>query len=84
VKIKNIFPTLSSYFYKPEPDFRASFKKALFKELNIKRSSNVSTNDPFLILGYGVNAYIEILTSFSCMFLTVTIFAIPIYFIYLS
>ncbi len=84
VTIKDIFPTLSSYFYKPKPDFRASFKKALFKELNIKIYSDESLDDPFLILGYGVNAYIEILTSFSYMFLSVAIFAIPIYFMYLS
>jgi hypothetical protein len=84
VTIKDIFPTLSSYFFKPKPDFRGNFKRALFKELNIKMYSDESRKDPFLILGYGVNAYIEILTSFSCMFLAVTLFAIPIYFIYLS
>ena len=84
VTIADIFPTLSAYFYKPKPDFRANFKKALFKELNIKMYSDQSREDPFLILGYGVNAYIEILTSFSYMFLAITIFVIPVYLIYLS
>lgn len=46
--------------------------------------SDESDNDPFLILGYGVNAYLEILTSFSIMFLAITLFAFPIYIIYLS
>ena len=42
VTIQDIFPTLSSYFFKPKPDFRANFKKALFKELNIKSNADES------------------------------------------
>jgi hypothetical protein len=40
VTIEDIFPTLSSYFFKPKPDFRGNFKRALFKELNIKMYSD--------------------------------------------
>lgn len=84
VTFADIFPSLSSYFFKPKPDFKRNLKKALFKEIGIKTNSDDSSEDPFLILGYGVNAYIEILTSFSYMFLVITLFAIPVYAIYLN
>jgi len=40
--------------------------------------------DPFLLLGYGVNAYLDILHQLFNCFCLVTIFCIPIYILYAS
>ena len=40
--------------------------------------------EPFLILGYGVNSYFDLLSYMSIMFVIVTIFALPIIKIYSS
>jgi hypothetical protein len=39
-------------------------------------------DEPYLALGYGLGAYFEILASVSKMFLWITFFSIPIYYIY--
>ena len=38
--------------------------------------------NPFLQLGYGINAHLDTLYNMSCFFLTMTIVCIPIYVIY--
>lgn len=38
--------------------------------------------DPFLLLGYGVNAYFDILFQLFNIFVLITIFCIPIYYLY--
>lgn len=39
-------------------------------------------SDPFLTCGYGVNAYFDILQSLSKMFLMMTLFSIPLFYVY--
>ena len=39
-------------------------------------------DNPFLMAGYGVNAYFEILDHFCLMFIVVTLFCIPLYYVY--
>jgi hypothetical protein len=42
----------------------------------------VNLEEPYLALGYGLNAYFDILASVSRMFFWAFIFAMPIYYIY--
>lgn len=39
-------------------------------------------DEPYLALGYGLNAYFDILASVSKMFVWVSLFAVPIFYIY--
>jgi len=56
----------------------------MLKELGVKVPKNEQqiSQDPYLVLGYGVNAYFDILLSLSAMFICITLFAIPIFWIY--
>lgn len=40
--------------------------------------------DPFLLLGYGINAYFNIMISLAYMCLCITIFMAPVIFIYMN
>ena len=40
--------------------------------------------DPYLVLGYGVNAYMDIVLSFAKMFMVLTVSSIPLYIVYSS
>jgi hypothetical protein len=42
----------------------------------------VNLTEPYLLLGYGINAYFQILASIARMFFWVTVFAIPLYYTY--
>ena len=39
-------------------------------------------DEPFLICGYGINAYFDVLSKLSRMFLLITLFSIPLFYIY--
>ena len=56
----------------------------LMKEMDLtppEGEENIQAH-PFLLLGYGVNAYFDILNSLIWCFSCVTIFSIPIYILY--
>lgn len=38
--------------------------------------------DPFLMAGYGVNAYFNVLDNFKIMFMMITLFSLPLFIIY--
>jgi len=75
---------LSGCFEKKKKNFKSALRRAMLEDIGIKipKSENEIDADPFLILGYGVNAYFDILESLSSMFFMITIFAIPIFLIY--
>mmetsp|Transcript_5223 Transcript_5223/g.8087 ORF Transcript_5223/g.8087 Transcript_5223/m.8087 type:complete len:188 (-) Transcript_5223:2954-3517(-) len=83
-KLDHIVPALQVFrkCFKRKPDFKHSLRKTLLEEMNIKmpKSENQLIEDPFLILGYGVNAYFDIMLALSYMFLTIAIFCIPVYY----
>lgn len=65
-------------------EFKYALRQSLLQELEFKvpKSDNELYQDPYLILGYGINAYYDILLSLACMFVCISIFCIPIYFTY--
>lgn len=78
-------PVLKVFEKKEKKSFKLAIKKSIIKKLGLKYSSkNDSKNqeNPFLILGYGINAYFDLMQLLVYMFLMITIFCIPIYFIY--
>lgn len=50
-------------------------------EMNMKvpRSEDDLIENPFLILGYGINAYFDMMRELSNMFVAITLFFIPVY-----
>tara|TARA_B110000285_G_scaffold234796_1_gene313066 strand:+ start:251 stop:718 length:468 start_codon:yes stop_codon:yes gene_type:complete len=69
---------------KPKPNFKFGLRKTLLKEMTLKipSSETVLQEDPFLILGYGANAYFEIIESLFNMALFITIVMIPVMIVY--
>lgn len=85
-KFDHILPVLSFFrkCKKKKPDFKHALRKTLLEEMQIKmpKSEGQIIEDPFLILGYGVNAYFDIMLSLVYLCLTVTLFCIPLYWVY--
>jgi hypothetical protein len=50
--------------------------------LKTPKGEEAIEEDPFLILGYGINSYFDILLNLFWMFTFITIFCIPIYIIF--
>jgi len=86
VSVENIAPFLGLCFKKKKKNFKAELRMAMLKDLGVKMPKNEAqiSEDPYLVLGYGVNAYFDILYSLSLMFVCITIFCLPIYWIYSS
>ena len=63
---------------------KASFSGALKRsirrklELSVPKSDLRIEEDPFLLLGYGMNSYFEIMLGLMCMMFVVTLFAVPL------
>lgn len=66
---------------KRKPNFKHALRRTFLEELDIKMSKTerMLTQDPYLILGYGINAFFEILLQLVNMFLVITVFCIPLY-----
>jgi hypothetical protein len=86
-KIDMILPFLKPFRHcrkKPKPDFRYALRKTLLEEMEIKipKTEIELIKEPFLMLGYGVNAYFDTLYSIMWMFVIITLVCIPIFHIY--
>ena len=86
VKPRHISPMIGRRFPEKKPDFKFALRRCLLNELGLKipKSDEEILNDPYLILGYGINAYHDILNSLAQMFIWISIFTIPILIIYSS
>lgn len=85
-KLHHIVPLFKriNCFRKRKPDFRHELRKAILKDIDIKipKSDAAIADEPFLMLGYGINAYFDIMISLSYMCLLITLFLVPVYFFY--
>lgn len=86
ITVENIAPFLGLCFKKKKSNFKAELRQALLKDLGVKIPKNETqiSQDPYLILGYGINAYFDILLSLSAMFVCISLICIPIFLIYSS
>ena len=68
----------------PKPTFKHQLRLALLKEMNIKMpGTDVRVNKhPFLLLGFGLNSYFDIIADLLKMFLLVTLFFSPTMYMY--
>jgi len=66
------------------PGFKTSLRYTMLAEMGIKKAKNddMMRDDPFLYLGYGVNAYFNTMLNLSKMFAMITLFVIPLYMVY--
>jgi hypothetical protein len=57
---------------------------AIMADLNIKipATDQVLQEEPFLIFGYGVNAFFDLMISLSYMCIAITIFLLPLFYGY--
>jgi len=64
---------------KTRPNFKLALKKSLLNKLDMKipKSDINLEKDPFLQLGYGINAYFDIISSITWMFCFMSLVLIP-------
>lgn len=69
---------------KNKPDFRFAVKECILKELGLKlpRNEYGIVEDPYLMLGYGANAYFEILANLAYLFIVIFVVSLPVFYIY--
>lgn len=67
-----------------KPDFRQALRSCILKDLGIKepKTDREVDEDPFRLLGYGVNSYFDFMYYLMKMFLAITILMIPVYCLY--
>jgi len=82
--IETAMPFLKPCCRGRKPDFRHCLKSALYTDMGMKvpKSDHELAVNPFLYLGYGVNAYFDIIYYMMCMMITISIFCIPIFMAY--
>jgi hypothetical protein len=81
--IADVLPFLKPCF-KKRKDFKNALRESFLEELGIKipKGDKEITDNPFLLLGYGINAQFDIMLSMVYMFICITIFCIPVYYVY--
>jgi hypothetical protein len=88
-KFDNIWPKLKwCRRYKcctKEPNFKTGLKLAVLEEMSLEvPHDHEADEDPFLVLGYGVNSYFEILSSLFWMMSLISIVFFPVLIVYAS
>jgi hypothetical protein len=62
-RMQQALPYLKYCMKKPKPYFTGELRKALLKEMGMKlpKTEKKVAKNPFLLLGYGVNSYFDVL-----------------------
>jgi len=84
IRMQHIMPCLKHCTGQPKPEFNAQLRIAMLKELGLKlpKTEKKVNKNPFLLLGYGVNSYFDVIEQMSKMFVFISIFFIPVMAIY--
>lgn len=71
---------------KPKKDYRLALRKALLKKMDMKmpKTDIQLEQDPFLRLGFGMNAYFDTLRYLMILMLLIFVFSVPTMYIYSS
>jgi hypothetical protein len=78
VEPEHILPIMKLFgCNKNKNKFKLGLKNSLLHELGFKapKSEREIENEPFLLLGYGINSYFDILLSLCCLFIILFCFA---------
>jgi len=80
----HILPCLKICKRKQKPNFDFQLRSVLLDEMDIKmpKSDRIIEEDPFLLLGFGVNSYFDIMLELMKMNLMITLFLVPMYYCY--
>ena len=64
---KHVVPKLKHFFKPTKTQFKFALKKALLEELGLEapETDAMVAEDPFLLLGYGINAFFDLLAALS-------------------
>mmetsp|Transcript_117302 Transcript_117302/g.163222 ORF Transcript_117302/g.163222 Transcript_117302/m.163222 type:complete len:125 (-) Transcript_117302:2462-2836(-) len=64
---------------KKQPSFKLALKKSLLNKLDmdIPKSEIELDEDPFLCVGYGINAYFDVIAQLAWMFCFISLFMLP-------
>jgi hypothetical protein len=83
-RLEHILPICRRCKGRTKPSFKHSVKLALLSELDLPLPENDEEieEDPYLLLGYGLNAYFDVLMSAVWMFLVLTVASMPLYYFY--
>lgn len=78
-----ILPVFSRCF-KQKKNFRIELKMALLKKLKIQvpLTEYQIESDPYILLGFGVNSYFDLLQLFCIMMLIISAISLPIFYMY--
>ena len=63
--------------------FSVALRRVLLKEMDMDLPEE-NIEDPFLLSGYGINAYFDVLKVLSSMFLIISLFTLPAIAIYVQ
>lgn len=65
---------------KHKPNFKHSLRESILLEMNMTMPENDKevTNDPFILLGYGINSFFDLMYSLFWFAVFVTIFTLPL------
>ena len=66
---------------KAKKPFATALQVCILNEMELE-PPEINLDDPYLALGYGINAYFQILASVARMFFWVTVISMPIYYTY--
>jgi len=64
---------------RPKPNFKLALKKSLLNKLDMKipKSDMALDEDPFLQVGYGINAYFDVIAQLAWMFCIISLVMLP-------
>jgi hypothetical protein len=67
-----------------KPNFRHAVRQTLMADmgLHLSKHEDEIIENPFLILGFGINAYFDMMLQLCEMFVIITIFFLPVFFWY--
>lgn len=68
------------FFRGKQRNFKHGLKRALRRkmDLRVSKSDQLIEEDPYLLLGYGMNSYFQIMLNLMCMMLIASLFAVPL------
>jgi len=87
-KFDHIIPAFKCFrkCFKAKPEFKRELKNALLKDMGFKlpdrKNQKQTDQNPFLLLGYGINAYFDIMLYLGVLMLLITAFMAPAAYIY--
>jgi hypothetical protein len=86
-QIEEIIPAMRMCSSKSsEPGFKYHIKQALLNELNLSAPANDEEieEDPYLLLGFGINSYFDLLLGFAGFFFQLAFWSLPLLIYYSS